>query len=48
MQYVSEVCTLDGTSFVPDILEGNDCQTQLPNNTHETTLRKTGEHSWML
>ena len=26
VQYVSEICTIDGTSFVPGILEGDDWQ----------------------
>ena len=49
VNYVSEICTTDGTSFVPGILEGDE-NYQL---NYQTTLtkpnqEKPGEHSWML
>ena len=48
VEYVSEVCTVDGTGFVPDILEGDDCQLNYQTTLTKPYQEKPGEHSWML
>ena len=48
VNYVSEIYTVDGTSFVPEILEGNDSQFNYQTTLTKLHQEKPGEHSWML
>ena len=48
VQFVSEICTVDGTSVVPGILERNDSQFNYQTTLTKPHLEKSGEHSWML
>ena len=48
VQYVSEICTVDETGFVPGILEGKDCQLNYQTALTKPYQEKPGEHSWML
>ena len=48
LQYVSAICTTHRTSFVPGILEGDDCQLNYQTTLTKPHQEKPGEHSWML
>ena len=48
VNYVSEICTTDEASFVPGILEGDDCQLNYQTTLTKPNQEKPGEHSWML
>ena len=46
--WVSEICTTDGASFVPGILEGNECQLNYKTTLTKPHQVKPGPHSWKL
>ena len=48
VNYISEIGTVDGTSFVLGILEGSDCQLNYQTTFTKPHQEKPGEHSWML
>ena len=48
VQYVSEISTIDGASFVPDILEGDDYQLNYQTTLTKPHQEKPGKHSWLL
>ena len=48
VNYVSEICTIDGASSVLGILEGNDCQLNYQTTLTKQNQEKPGEHSWIL
>ena len=49
VNYVDKICTADGTSFVPGILEGDgNCQLNYQTAFTKPNQEKPGEHSWML
>ena len=49
VNYISEMCTTDGTSFVPGILEGDDdCQLNYQTTLTKPYQEKPSDHSWML
>ena len=48
VQYVNEICTIDGTSFIPGILEGDDCQLNYQTTLTKPNQEKPGEHSWII
>ena len=48
VNYVSEICTIDGASFVPGILECDDYQLNYQTTITKPNQEKLGDHSWML
>ena len=49
VQRISKICTMDGTSFVPGVLEEADnCQLKYQTTLTKPNQVKPGNHSWML
>ena len=48
VNWVNEIFTTDGASFVPGILEGDDCQLNYQTILTKPNQDKPGAHSWML
>ena len=48
VNYTSEISTIDGTSFVLGILEGDDCQLNYQTTLTKPYREKPGKHSWMI
>lgn len=48
VEYVSEICTVDRTGFVPGILEGDDCQFNYQIAFTKPYQDQLEEHSWMI
>ena len=48
VQCISEVCSVDGTSFVPGILEGDDCQLNYQTTLMKLYQEKADQHGWTL
>ena len=48
VQHVSQISTVDGTNFVPKILEGDDSQLCYRTNLTKHNQERPGKHSWML
>ena len=48
VNWVSEICTTDGASFVSGILEGDECQLSYQTTLTKPYQEKPGEHSWLL
>ena len=48
VQYISEICTIDETGFVPGIFEEDNCQLNYQPTLTKPQQEKSGEHSWML
>ena len=48
VHYVSEICMVDGTSFVPGTLEGDDSQLFYQTTHTRSHQERPGNHSWML
>ena len=46
--WVSKICTTDGASFVPGVLEGNECQLNSKTTLTPPHQVKPGSHSWKL
>ena len=47
VNYVSEICTTDGTSFVPGVLEGDKCQLNYQTTLTKPNQERPGEYSWI-
>ena len=47
-QYVNKICTIDGTTFVPGILKGDDSQVNYQTTLTKPHQEKLGDLSWML
>ena len=45
---VNEISTIDGASFIPGILEGDDYQLNYQTTLTKPHQLKQGPHSWML
>ena len=48
VQYVSDICTVDGTDLIQGILEGDDCQLSYQTTLRKPSQEKPGVHGWML
>ena len=48
VNYISEICTVDGTGFVPGILEGDESQLNYQTTLTKPYQEKPGDNSWML
>ena len=48
VQYVSQISTVDGTNFVPGILEGDDSQLVYQTTLTKPHQEKPGDRSWKL
>ena len=48
VNYVSEISTIDGASFVPSILKGDNDQLNYQTIATKTHQEKPGPHSWIL
>ena len=48
VQYVSHISTVDGTNFVPGILDGDDSQLFYRTNLTKPHQARLGKHSWKL
>ena len=48
VQYVSQISTVDGTNFVPGILEGDDSQLCYQTKLTKPHQEQLGKHSWKL
>ena len=48
VNYISGICTVNRTGFLPGILEGDDCQLNYQTTLTKPYQEKPGDHSWML
>ena len=48
VQYVSQISTVDGTNFVPGILDGDASHLCYRTNLTKPTQERPGKHSWKL
>ena len=48
LNYISEICTVNGTAFVPGILEEDNCQLNYQTTLAKPRQENPGNHSWIL